>query len=391
MNGLAECLLLRLLQQGEANAAGVRKSPARLTSNDLKAYRDTASLSEKESFESLMQLARSRGAVCFEVDDRHDSYSFIKRVELADIAVLAEILGRPLQTVGIEAAAVLLAPWLHEHSVLAEVVDAWRQLKAPRKLGPESASDWLDGVKAINFLRQQTITAESGIPVRVASQTLFNDTKRLEQLVPALDALLVGSLGIPARQSAEVWQELGLLKEEQPALLAGKVVIARSRVTSVLDSPYSGFSPVTVHGLESSPSSVLSIENLTTFHMEARRCCNESILLLYTGGMPSPNWRSMYRRLLACLPESVPVYHWGDIDEGGFRIAAVLADDARAKGRELQPWDKMHPRTVPTALQVPAREQTIERMCRFAAQAGWDALCTPLRDGGFTVEQEALI
>lgn len=391
MNGLADDLLLRLLQQGEAKAAGVRKSPARLTANDLKAYRDTTNWSEKEAFESVMQLARGRGAVRLQVDDQHDPYSLINRVELVDLAVLADLVGRPLQAVGIEAAAAALGPWFQDYPVLAEVVVAWRLLKAPRKLGPESASDWLDAVKALQFLRQQPITADGGIPVRVVSQSLFNDTKRLEQLVPALDALLVGSLGMPARQSAEVWQELGLLKAEQPALLAGQVVVVRSRITALLDAPYAGFSSATVLGLESSPSRVLSIENLTTFHMEARRYCSEPVLLLYTGGMPSPQWRAMYRRLLASLPASTQVYHWGDIDEGGFRIAAVLAGDAQAEGRQLQPWDKMHPAAVPTALQVPAGAQTIERMCHFAAQAGWNALCGPLREAGFTVEQEALV
>lgn len=390
MEPLAQSFLLRLLQQGEAHAAGVRKSPARLTAHDLADYRSTKSWEGKEAFESVMRHASSRGAIQLRVDDPHDPHSLITRVEVANLAALADFLGRPLQGVGIAAAAARLAPWVANYPVLGELAAAWRLLKAPRALGPELVSDLLDAVAVLEHLRATPAPQDGGWPLRVVSQILFHDTKRLEQLVTALDVLLVGAVDMPSRNSTDIWQELGLLKVEQPALLAGQVVIARSRVSAILDAPYAGFPATTVLGVESRPTLLLSVENLTTFHMEARRRCNDPVLLLYTAGMPSPQWRSMYRRLLASLPADLPLFHWGDIDEGGFRIAAKLAAEARDVGRQLRPWDKMHPGAVPAALRVPARAQTVEGMCRFAEQAGWHELCAPLRESAFTVEQEAL-
>ncbi|MFZ5757927.1 MAG: Wadjet anti-phage system protein JetD domain-containing protein [Pseudomonadota bacterium] len=391
MEQLAQELLQRLLRQGEAHVASVRKSSPRLTAHDLATYRSTKSWTEKEAFESMMRHASSRGAIQFQVDDPHNPHSLIKRIEMADLAKLADFLGRPLQSIGIEVGAARLAPWVSAYPVLGECVTAWRLLKAPRNFGPESAQDFLDAVTALEYLRTSPVSGASELPLRVVSQTLFNDTKRLEQLAPALDILLAGALNISPRHSADIWQELGLLKVEQPALLAGQVVIARSRVSALLDMPYAGFPAAAVLAVESKPTLVLSLENLTTFHMEASKRCGDPVLLLYTAGMPSPQWRAMYRRILSSLPVETPIFHWGDIDEGGFRIAAKLAAEAKSAGRQLQPWNKMQPTSVPSALRVPAQTHTIDGMCRFAEQAGWQELCAPLREGAFTVEQEALI
>src|SRR5690606_39518586 len=47
---------------------------------------------------------------------------------------------------------------------------------------------------------------------------------------------------------------------------------------------------------------LLSIENLASFHEAAALRGDAPVLLLYTGGMPSPTWRAAYARLLAGLP-----------------------------------------------------------------------------------------
>ncbi|MFA5439827.1 Wadjet anti-phage system protein JetD domain-containing protein, partial [Dehalococcoides sp.] len=137
------------------------------------------------------------------------------------------------------------------------------------------------------------------------------------------------------------------------------------------------------------PSAVISIENQTTFHEEARARHEENVLLIYTAGMPNSPWRDMYVRILQGLPREVPVFHWGDIDEGGFRIASVLAKEAARAGHTLLPM-KMHPQDVPTEHRRPASPKTIERMAYFARQAGWDEISMEIEKAGFTVEQESL-
>ena len=265
----------------------------------------------------------------------------------------------------------------------------WSELRKARGLGPESVDDWISAARAIEFCQSFSVDQPLSLPIREASARLFNDSKRIEKLTVPLDILLANSIEGEARVGPSVWQELGLFREEHPVLLAGNVVAEREGVTARLDTPYMGLPAGTVRRLMSVPKMVLTIENLTTFHSEARRRANEELLLIYTAGMPSPAWRAMYIRILATLPSDVPVYHWGDIDEGGFRIAATLAQDARAVGHSIQAWS-MHPEGVPADLRRKATPHTLERIRHFANAAGWTDLGEAVAIAGFTVEQEGL-
>ncbi|HXA47136.1 MAG TPA: Wadjet anti-phage system protein JetD domain-containing protein, partial [Burkholderiaceae bacterium] len=140
-------------------------------------------------------------------------------------------------------------------------------------------------------------------------------------------------------------------------------------------------------GLGSMPSQVLTIENQTTFHVWARQHCDSDVLCLYTAGMPSPAWRAMYLRLLSELPLSTPVLHWGDVDEGGFRIAAFLSRCAAEASHILLPW-KMRPADVPEAQRRAASTCTVERMVKYAGEAGWDDIGHELAEAKFVAEQE---
>ena len=91
-------------------------------------------------------------------------------------------------------------------------------------------------------------------------------------------------------------------------------------------------------------------------------------------------------------PPALPVYHWGDIDEGGFRIAAVLAATAQAAGRRLQPW-MMSPSDLPGALLAQAgapAAASLAAMLRGAERSGWSAVADQLRQRPIRLEQESL-
>ena len=139
----------------------------------------------------------------------------------------------------------------------------------------------------------------------------------------------------------------------------------------------------------SSVSEVITIENKTTFHSEAKRRQDDNVLLIYTAGMPSPAWRAMYGRLLESLPLTTPIYHWGDVDEGGFRIASTIAAVARGAGFSLQPYG-MSPDDVPLDMRVRASARTLERIHHFACAAGWPELGQAIREAEFVAEQETL-
>lgn len=214
-------------------------------------------------------------------------------------------------------------------------------------------------------------------------------SKRPRALTAQLDILLSGSVEDSPRPAAQVWQELGLFREEHPVLLAGHVQIARSRSTGLIDAPYIGLPAATVLGVSSSVTEVITIENKTTFHSEAKRQQDDKALLVYTAGMPSPAWRAMYKRLLESLPPTTSVFHWGDVDEGGFRIASAIAAVANEAGFSLQPYG-MSPGDVPLNMRVRASPRTLERIHHFACAAGWSDLGQAIREAEFVAEQEAL-
>lgn len=389
MDALARSCLERLLASGEKLAAGRRSRAASLTKGDLDEYRRLTSLQRKESFESTMAAARVEGAVDLVWDGGVTQTGFIERINLADARRLGNFLGLTLAQDKVAEAQARLATIATRFPVVHEVLQRWSELRKTRGLGPESVEDWISAARTIEFCKSFSVDQPLSLPIREASARLFNDSKRIEKLTVPLDMLLANSIEGEARDGPSVWQELGLFREEHPVLLAGHVVAEREGVTARLDAPYMGLPAGTVRRLVSVPKMVLTIENLTTFHSEARRRSNEELLLIYTAGMPSPAWRAMYIRILTALPSDVPVYHWGDIDEGGFRIAATLVQDARTVGRSVQAWS-MHPEDVPADLRRRATPHTLERIRHFANAAGWTELGEAIVAAGFTVEQEGL-
>ena len=117
-----------------------------------------------------------------------------------------------------------------------------------------------------------------------------------------------------------------------------------------------------------------------------------SAILLYTGGMPSPSWKRVYRLLLLTLPRDARVFHWGDIDAGGFRIADHLADCVNDAGRRLELHgmspEALAPDTVTARRPLMDVEvSVIERIC---ARRGWEAACHWVTEHRVAVEQESL-
>ncbi|MFK3797137.1 Wadjet anti-phage system protein JetD domain-containing protein [Pseudomonas sp. NPDC088444] len=384
---IAKGLLLKLLKAGNRKAAGVRQRAPALTASQLTAYSALRNWHQKLQCEELFLAARDAGAISFTRDKLNPADGLIERIELLDTGILAGLLKQTTHADIMAQTRSLLEPYLARHDVLEEVIEKWARLTNVRGSGPTDVNDWIEAMTVIEQCdRAQTQTLSS---VRETSARLLRNSKRIEQLTVPLDVLLQGSIETTARTPAEVWQELGLFKEDQPVMFAGNVEIVRGRVTALLDEPYTGLPAGTVQAISGVVAGILTIENLTTFHTEAKRHANEPKLLIYTAGMPSPAWREMYQRLLTGVAPGTPIHHWGDVDEGGFRIASKLAQTSAAAGHELKPHF-MSPEDVPEELRKPASNRTLNRMKHFAESAGWPALGEALLKAGFTVEQEAL-
>jgi hypothetical protein len=386
MDPLARKGLERLLKSSDKHEAGAAVRRPTLTDSSLSEYRELRSLKAKEDFEAVMAYAQAEGAIMV-VRPRRDLQGLIERVELIDVVKLASILGKVPHAVRVQSARQALAAHLAGHSVLNDVLSSWAKLKKVRGTGPDGAANWAMACDVIAYCRTQVALHATETPVRDASARLFKDSKRIESLVPCLDVLLACNVEDDARPEAEVLQELGLYREQQPVRLSGNIVVRRERGAFQLDRPYCALPPSTVLGIESMPSQILTIENQTTFHVWARQYHDSDVLCIYTAGMPSPAWRAMYLRLLSAVPASASVHHWGDVDEGGFRIASFLSRCAAEVGHALLPW-KMRPGDVPESLRRAAPARTVERMVKYAYEAGWSDIAQELMDGKFVAEQE---
>lgn len=386
MDPLAKKALERLLRSADRQEAGVAVRQPALTASALADYRGLRSLKAKEEFEAVMQHAQAVGAIRV-VRPKFESHGFIERVDLVDAEALAQVLGRETNTSRVDRARKSILARCSDFPALEDVLQRWETLKKARGTGPEAFGDWLAACDVIEDCRSKVNDGASEIPVRDASARLFKDSKRIEQLVPLIDALLCGSLDELARPVNEVLQELGLFREEQPVRMAGMVCVRRERGAFVLDRPYCALPPSTILGLGSQPTRVLTIENLTTFHVQARSVCDSNVLCIYTGGMPSPSWRRMYVDVLRDLSGDVLVHHWGDVDEGGYRIAAFISRAAAESGKQLLPW-RMHPDEVPMPQRRDAPTHVVARMANYAREAGWPEVALAIERSKFFAEQE---
>src|SRR5450830_1133766 len=295
MDKLARSLLEKLLVDAEKVDAGRRIKPPSLTKSNLAEYQACRSLQAKESFENVIHACRAEGAISFTMGVRIEDEGFINRIELSDKRLLAEFLGKPLAEDTLSHARSILTPFTGRFPVLDEVLRLWAELRAVRTYSAADANDWLDAIQVIDFAKKNLAEGVVSLPINEASGKLFKDTKRIKKLAAPIDVLLCGDVN-SNRETSEVWDAIGLFREEHPVRMAESVIIERERVTGYIDIPYSGFPSTTIKGLGSIPDSVMTIENQTTFHSEARRRCNENVLLIYTAGMPNRPWSEMYVR-----------------------------------------------------------------------------------------------
>jgi hypothetical protein len=380
---LADNVLRVLLSRAEA--AAVRRS----TRGVQEAFIDRGSpywaqtLDDRDAFHHRMRAAAACGAVTLSWAKQGGDDRPLERVRVADRLALARFLGVNSLEDRVARARGELAPWAGQPRV-QEILAAWEARKAVRGLEPEASGELCDALKVIDAVR-----ADSGEDhiVRPLSVRLFGDSKRIEGLRTPLDLLTAESLVAPARHWEEVFSTLGMKKEPQSFLVSGtgQLLLTSGEVCPVV-RPYVGVANQAVSGFVGSPAWVMTIENLTTFHQASNLLNGERALLVFTGGMPSPSWVGAYRNILAALPPDVPAYHWGDIDQGGFRIAARIRL-ACTGDRVFRPW-LMDARFLTTRVRELVTEATRSAMAKAASSAGWPELASSMVAD--TVEQEGI-
>lgn len=393
---LARKALERLLARAE-NAAS--KGPAQ---TDRAGRSVTLPLSEKSFPEYLrlhrhadkavcnanLQLAERDGAISIEWDSRAGERAHVQRIVLCDGARLAEHLGIEPRWDVVAQAERQFELHVTEHPVLTHVLEAWRKGSLVRGTRPGDVASWLDAIRVMESCAPR---GGDDIAIRRLSASLFRDSKRIEAIWPALDALVQGDATMVQSEMEDLFSELGLVKFPPTLLVAGNAAVMYGNETIRASRPYVGFAPSVIRSVQIDPGfgqRLLTVENLTTFHEMAGQRPDDAIVI-YTGGMPSPSWRRAYAVFLKALAPTATLHHWGDIDLGGFRIASHIAKCCEQEGRSLRLHgmraDAVLPGTVTQRELAPSARREILRVCD---RWGWGEEAAAL--GALAVEQEAM-
>jgi hypothetical protein len=277
------------------------------------------------------------------------------------------------------------------------------QLGTGKSPSPFSLSDSNLNLDLLAILQTlPTLTTET--PYRVFSVRLFNDTKRFDDLKPALLRL--------ARRAQREWKsfnnedllrEFNLVANPGYVHLAGTWELTDSNGQIIhLDSftPSVGFSASQITSLRKitvRAESVLCIENLTSFHQQVDRYAGKHVnnsgthstkhATLCLMGNPSP----AIRCLLRLIPEEIPIHLWSDMDYGGFNILFQLR-------RQISPRIQPYLMDIATFdkhahLSRPLRQNDIHNLRRLAlhpALADVHSTIHHLLKRGLKLEQEAI-
>jgi hypothetical protein len=336
MSEVAQMALRRLLASAEsahARGGATRKVTLAMTASSFPAYLQLARAEDKQAANMQFLAAERAGAVEVEWDSRAGERAHAVRLVLRDENALAAHLRVQPRWEEVDHAREQLQHLAAAYPVLEEVLERWSKGQKVRGTTTIDAADWADAARVVSFCRE---SSGQDVPVRRASAHLFRNSKRIQDIWRLVEVLSTNELQPSQNDFEEVLAGVGLVRFPPTFLLACDGHVRGTSGSVRVLGPYLGLPPAQVLelALSSEPQVLLTVENLTTFH-ELAVIRPAGGVLLYTGGMPARSWTAAYVRVLRSVPASCRCMHWGDIDAGGFRIAAHLARTCAAVDRQL--------------------------------------------------------
>jgi hypothetical protein len=369
-------LLHDLLDRLERRADHTR----RITARPSQAF---ASTDARDHLVATLTRARDAGTIAVEWD--RDAPHLIARVVLRDAEALYRHLGRT-PAADQRSAAIGGLGAFQPHTDVGrelqnEMVRDWAAGKTYLGLAP-TATD--DALKLIRVADAAFTVFEGGpLPLRTRSARLLGDSKAMERMLPKFLAFLKlkGRLD-PRLTRDEALTFLGLAKFPQPVLIAGPIAV---NGVNAAELTYLGLPPEAIAdaALTGSVRSILTIENLESFHRHVRECREDGDVVIYCGGFPAQGVLGALRHI-ADLAGVAKLYHWGDIDVGGIRIGRFLETSL--------PYAILPHLMTPALATALGRKATpAKELSNFPAESAFSALaCFLASDDAHWLEQEVL-
>lgn len=304
----------------------VERVPDRTRQPVERAPADFPSAAERAAFDRLLADAERQGAISV-VKGRGEAQHLTERIRLRDAVRLYEFLGRtPAHERARVAVSVLQASVVPKHTDAIEardsIIDGWLRGERPFSIGFEQTEQAVEFITALDAVLTRDPVDRRDL--RTYSGQTTGNTKLLERCASRIINFLkqIGKLDADLTDN-EAMASLGLEKFSQPVLIAGPVRLAGVDFASLV---YVGLPPEQAPAIEPAGAirSIITIENLASFNRHVREVLQANEVAVYTGGFPS---RAVAAALVAISrwPGITRIHHWGDIDEGGLRIALHLA------------------------------------------------------------------
>ncbi|WP_198030359.1 Wadjet anti-phage system protein JetD domain-containing protein [Bradyrhizobium sp. Tv2a-2] len=269
-----------------------------------------------------------------------------------------------------------------------EAIAAWRGNKSFLGLSVGDVDMFLT---ILRLTYGVTNLAGRDIDHRTFSRRTVKDSKVLErmegrvaQLLRRWDPKLVGEEPREVLEASGIVRRAHLLQVRGPLQLSSDTLNIHGTGDVFIGLPWQAAKQA---ALAHAVDYVITIENPTSFWRYSTEI-DGNYLALLTDGFPARDVLSsmvhLVRHVLLLAPKT-PVYHWGDIDAGGLRIAAHLEDAIGIQVRLHQ----MEPKLA-LALGSPLRSQKgLERLAMRSGEIGRLArwLCT---EAARMLEQEEL-
>lgn len=350
-------------------------------------YTGFTSVTAADAFIKKLRLVEEAGAIRL-AQGRRDSRDQVAHVRLESADALYRHRGRtPIASIARNAyARVVGSLSLHPSLTAAasEMVTAWERARGWSGFTPNDA----DKARDVFVLAQAILDGRhAGMDYRTFSRRVSGDSKALERLETPVVRLLSGIRDLPpGARPREALRTLGLEKFAPPLLISGHLDLADADLSRNMPL-YLGIPPNEAHRLRfrGIPAYVLTIENYASFNRHIIEADPARIgMTIYVGGYPSLATQEALRILAGQLPQSVPLFHWSDIDADGTWIFRTIE---RAIGRALRPH-LMSP-AIAEQFGRPGNGRSEIRNC--PQDSGIAALVDYLtRDDAKTVEQEEL-
>lgn len=311
---------------------GVIAASVSITSSRFNWYHEASTTDRLSAHEVLERFSLRCPALTLEYKKQgFDAVPVLSKIIVSDGAQFLDEVGVTPKVEELESSAcaadtlLAIAPtWLKK--TLQELPKLWRTGQACQGFLPKHLNKLELAIKVINWM---DFSGADTCDFRTASVHALGDSKLLEKNVRGIAQVL--KLKSPEQlanlSDSETLEAFGLSKFGAELKFRGACMIdyPGGGMNARFASPYVSLptDDIAAIGCIDTPSYILLIENLTTF----RRYCDhikDQSLVVYTGGFPSNAWVRLMAPMLKTLPDTTKLFHWGDIDIGGYRILSYL-------------------------------------------------------------------